>query len=108
MNTGLWVLQGLLAFGFLASGRLKLVQPKEKLAAKMAWANDFSAVQVRLIGLPEAGAVGLVVPTLTGIASMLASVTATSLVAVMIGAVATHVRRKEPATLPIALGILAA
>jgi DoxX-like family len=53
MNTGLWVLQWLLAVAFLASGALKLILPKETLAANLAWANDFSAGQVKLIGLAE-------------------------------------------------------
>jgi hypothetical protein len=109
MNTGLRVSQGLLAFAFLASGIVKLVLPREKLAAKAAWVNDFSAAQLKLIGLAETlGAVGLVVPALTGIAPMLTPLAAAGLVAIMIGAVATHVRRKEPPTPPIVLGILAA
>jgi uncharacterized membrane protein YphA (DoxX/SURF4 family) len=119
MNTGLWALQSLLALGFLVSGTLKLVLSKENLAArsdpnaagfyKPAWAEDFSAGQVQLIGLAEVlGAVGLVVPTLTGIAPILTPLAAAGLVAIMIGAVATHVRRKEPPMLPIVLGILAA
>jgi hypothetical protein len=56
MNAGLGVLQGLLAVGFLARGTLKLLLPKEKVAAKGAWANDFSAGQVKLIGLAEPSA----------------------------------------------------
>jgi hypothetical protein len=111
MHTGLWALQGLLAFVFLASGTLKVVLPRDKLAAtaKGAWANDFSAPQVKLIGLAETlGAVGLVVPTLTGIAPMLTPMAAAGLVAIMIGAAATHVRRKEPPTPPLVLGVLAA
>jgi uncharacterized membrane protein YphA (DoxX/SURF4 family) len=109
MNIGLWVLQGLLAFVFLASGILKLVLPREKLAVKAAWAGDFSAAQVKWIGLAEAlGAVGMVAPTLTGIAPMLTPLAAVGLVAIMIGAVATHVRREEPPTPPIILGVLAA
>jgi uncharacterized membrane protein YphA (DoxX/SURF4 family) len=104
MNTGLRVSQGLLAFAFLASGIVKLVLPREKLAAKAAWVNDFSAAQLKLIGLAETlGAVGLVVPALTGIAPMLTPLAAAGLVAIMIGAVATHVRRKEPPTPPIVL-----
>jgi DoxX-like family len=109
MNIGLWVLQGLLAFVFLASGILKLVLPREKLAVKAAWASDFSAAQVKWIGLAEAlGAMGMVAPTLTGIAPMLTPLAAVGLVAIMIGAVATHVRREEPPTPPIILGVLAA
>src|SRR5216683_588164 len=96
MNNVLWVLQGPLAFGFLVSGTLKLVLSKENMAArsdpnapgfyKPAWAEDFSAAQVKLIGLAEAlAAVGLVVPTLTGIAPMLTPLAAAGLVAIMIG-----------------------
>jgi hypothetical protein len=111
MNVALWALQGLLAFGFLAAGTLKLLQPKEKLTAnpKLGWANDFSAGQVKLIGLAELlGAVGLIAPRLTGILPVLTPVAAAGLVVIMIGAVATHVRRKEAAAPPAILGLLAA
>jgi len=33
MNIALWIIAGLLAATFLASGAVKLIQPKEKLAA---------------------------------------------------------------------------
>ena len=35
MNIVFWVIQGLLALVFIASGSIKLTQPKEKLAAQM-------------------------------------------------------------------------
>jgi ammonia channel protein AmtB len=44
---------------------------------------------------------------LTGIVPMLRPLAAAGLVGIMIGAVATHVRRKEPKTIPVVLGILA-
>lgn len=31
MDTGLWIVQGLLALAFLVAGSMKLLQPKEKL-----------------------------------------------------------------------------
>jgi len=110
MNIALWVVQGLLAFTFFAAGMLKLLMPKEKLTAnpKLGWANDFSAAQVKLIGLAELlGAVGLIAPRLTGILPMLTPVAAAGLVVIMIGAIATHVRRKESAAPPAILGLLA-
>jgi hypothetical protein len=110
MNTALWGLQGLLGFAFLAAGMFKLLQPKEKLTAnpKLGWANDFSAVQVKLIGLAETlGAVGLIVPRLTGILPVLTPIAAAGLVVIMIGAMATHVRRKESFVPPAIMALLA-
>jgi uncharacterized membrane protein YphA (DoxX/SURF4 family) len=64
----LWVAQVLLAVAFLGAGATKLSQPKEKLAKNMAWVEDFSQPAVRLIGAVEVlGAIGVVVPALTGI-----------------------------------------
>ena len=74
MKYALWVLQILLCVQFAFSGSFKLLTPREQLAAnpRGGWANDFSAMQVKLIGLAElAGAVGLVVPAATGIAPVL-------------------------------------
>ena len=42
MNIALWIVQGLLAVAFLMAGGMKLMQPKEKLAEKMAWVEDFA------------------------------------------------------------------
>lgn len=71
MNTALWVVAGVLAVAFLASGLMKLTQSKDKFAARgMGWTEDFSAGTIRAIGLLEAlGAIGLVLPGLTGIAA---------------------------------------
>ncbi|MBM7786613.1 DoxX family protein [Tenggerimyces flavus] len=96
MNTFLWVLQWIMAAAFLISGAVKIVRSKEQLASQMGWVNDFSGNTVKLIGTAEVlGAIGLVVPALTGIAVVLTPLAAVGLVLVMIGAIATHVRRKE-------------
>jgi DoxX-like family len=42
MNVLLWIVAGLLAAAFLVAGLTKLTQPKEKLAARMGWVEDFS------------------------------------------------------------------
>lgn len=96
MNVALWIVQILLTVAFLGAGAMKLLQPKEKVAASMAWAESFSPTAIKLIGLVEVlGALGLVLPALTGIAPILTPLAATGLALVMVGAVVTHARRDE-------------
>ena len=96
MGVALWVIQVLLGLAFLAAGGMKLSQPKEKLAENMGWVEDFSQPAVRLIGALEVlGAIGLVLPALTGILPWLTPLAALGLVLTMIGAALTHLRRKE-------------
>ncbi len=96
MNVGLWIVQGVLALAFLASGLVKSTQPKEKLAGQMGWVEDYPANSIRLIGFAELlGAIGLIVPPLFDILAWLAPVAALGLAAIMAGAVQTHRRRNE-------------
>ncbi|MCW5951231.1 MAG: DoxX family protein [Propionibacteriaceae bacterium] len=96
MNVFLWIVAGLLALGFLGAGAMKLSQPREKLAASMGWVNDFSEPMVKVIGALEVlGALGLILPAATGIAPILTPIAAVGLALVMVGAIVTHVRRKE-------------
>lgn len=110
MNIALWVVQILLALAYLATGAAKLFQPREKLASRMTWVESFSDWQVKTIGALEVlGALGLVLPAVTGIAVVLVPIAATGLGVVMIGAVATHLRLKEGwavASAPLVLGLL--
>jgi uncharacterized membrane protein YphA (DoxX/SURF4 family) len=102
MNIVIWVLQVLLALAFLASGLMKVSQPRAKLAKNMPYVEDFSDGTVKAIGTAEVlGALGVILPAWTGIAPILTPIAATGLAIIMIGAVATHVRRKEPQALPI-------
>jgi len=111
MDTALWILQVLLAVAFFGAGLMKLTQPKAKVAERMAWANDFSETQLKLIGLVELlGAVGLILPAITRILPILTPLAAVGLVLTMIGAALTHIRRGEmPMVLPnLVLLVLAA
>jgi uncharacterized membrane protein YphA (DoxX/SURF4 family) len=111
MGIALWVVQVLLAVAFLGAGGIKLSQPKEKLAKNMAWVEDFSQGTVRLIGTLEVlGAVGLVLPALTGVLPWLTPLAALGLVLTMVGAILTHLRRSEYSaiTVPVVLLVLAA
>jgi hypothetical protein len=111
MNVFLWVLQALLAAAFLTAGTVKMITPKAKLRDRMTWVDSFSDRNVKLIGAVEAlGALGLILPAVTGIATVLTPLAATGLAITMVGAVITHIRldenRRVPA--PAVLLILAA
>ena len=96
MNGTLWTLQGLLALVFLVTGALKIVLPKERLAAQMGWVENVSQPVVRLIGVVEIlGAMGLILPSLTGIMPWLTPLAAAGLALTMVGASSTHYRRNE-------------
>ena len=97
MNAALWVVQGVLAVMFLMAGVLKATQPKDKLVKQLPWVEDFSAGTVRFIGVMELlGAIGLILPALTGVAVILTPLAATGLAVLMLLAVLTHIRRREP------------
>ena len=107
MNIALWVLQSLLAFVFFGAGMTKLAKDRRSLMQdpRMAWASDFTDSQVKMIGLAEVvGAVGLILPRALGTMSFLTPIAAAALVALMVGAMATHIERKEP---PIVAAVLA-
>lgn len=102
MNIALWALQGLLAFVMLGSGGFKVASSRDKLLAnpRMGWATDFAAGQIKMIGGAEVlGAIGLILPWALGILPILTPIAAVCLAVIMVGATATHARRKEP-TIP--------
>ena len=109
MNIAYWIVATLLAVAFLGAGLMKLARPKDALAASgMAYVEDLPAGQIKLIGTAEVlGAVGLILPKLLDIASVLGPVAALALAALMIGAVTVHLRRKEQFLPPLALAVLA-
>jgi uncharacterized membrane protein YphA (DoxX/SURF4 family) len=96
MNVTVWVLQVLVASAFLLAGVMKTTQPRQKLAASMGWVEDFSDTGVRTIGVLEIlGGVGLLLPAVTGVATVLVPLAAVGLALLMVGAAATHRRRGE-------------
>ncbi|MHA7984215.1 DoxX family protein [Rathayibacter sp. CAU 1779] len=107
MTIALWIVNILLALAFLAAGGTKLLQPKAKLAPAMGWVEDFATPSVKLIAAAEVvGALGLVLPLFTGIATILAPIAAVCLAIIMVGAVVVHIRRKEPVLPALVLGIV--
>ncbi len=110
MNIVLWIAAGLLALAFLAAGFGKLSMPKEKLYEQgMKYVEDFSAGQIKGIGAVEVlGAIGVIAPAFVASVSWLVPTAATGLALTMVGAVITHVRRKEGFAPALVLGVLAA
>ncbi|GAB2961627.1 DoxX family protein [Amycolatopsis acidiphila] len=103
MNIALWIAQGLLALVYLAAGGLKVVRPREQLAASgnFDWMKDSSDTGVKAVGLVEIlGALGVILPWLTGIAPILTPIAAVGLVVVQIGALRVHLVRDERQPLP--------
>lgn len=109
MNIALWIIAWLLAVAFLASGTMKLIQPKEKLAAfGWGWVEDLNAAAVKGIGALEVlAAVGLILPAALDIAPVVVPLAAVGLVLLMVGAMITHSRRHEARSIVVALTLLA-
>jgi uncharacterized membrane protein YphA (DoxX/SURF4 family) len=96
MNIILWVVQILLALAFGMAGIMKVTQPIDKLETRMGWVKSVGPRGVRLIGSLEIlGAIGLILPAVTGILPWLTPVAAACLALTMIGAMITHGRRGE-------------
>ncbi len=110
MLIALWIVNAVLALVFLAVGVMKLVRPKEALAASgMAWTADASAGAVKAIGAVEVlGGLGLILPLATGVAPVLTPLAAVGLGLTMVGAIVLHVRRKESFVVPAVLLVVAA
>ncbi len=69
MEVAYWIVAGLLAVLYLYAGGSKLVRSKQQLAPMMDWVDTIPMPVVRGIGALEVlGALGLVLPPLTGIA----------------------------------------
>jgi uncharacterized membrane protein len=96
MDIFLWIVQAVLAVMFAMAAVMKTTQPKDKLVEKLPWVADFSAGTVRFIGIVEfAGALGLILPAATGIATVLTPLAAVGLGITMLLAATYHARKKE-------------
>ena len=103
MNIALWIVQGLLALVFGASGVVKATRDRKRLFDDgITWVEDFPASAVRAIGVLEIlAAVGLVLPAVTGIAPVLTPLAAVGIALLMAGAAVVHGRRGEIAFLGV-------
>lgn len=108
MSVALWVAAGVLAAAFLIAGFLKLTRRKDDLQARWPYVADLSAARVKAIGTLEvAGAIGLILPAVTKIATVLVPLAATGLAVTMVLATVVHLRRRESIMLNLVLFALA-
>ncbi len=108
MNTVLWIAQGLGAMMFMMAGMMKIRKPKEEMAKKMGWVEDFSQGQIKTIGMLEVlASIGLILPWGLDILSILTPIAAIGLAMTMIGAMITHAKRKESKMLMMNLMLFA-
>ncbi|MGZ3678611.1 MAG: DoxX family protein [Ktedonobacterales bacterium] len=107
MNIVLWGMQGLLAAAYLMAGGLKASQPIDILGKSMGWVRSVPAGFVRFIGIAEVlGAIGLILPMVTGTLPWLTVAAAVGLVVVQVGAIVVHVTRHEMQRIPVNIVLL--
>jgi putative oxidoreductase len=95
VNVALWVLQVLTALAFGGHGVLLLRDPK-RTAERVPWVGTLPGPLVRALGMLEIlGAIGVVIPALTGVLPSLTVAAAGGLVAMMLLAILFHVTRRE-------------
>ena len=107
MGIALWILRGLLALAFLLTGWTKTVTPMARLTSYMAWVAVLPVALVRGIGIAELlGAIGLILPVLTGMVPWLTIAAAIGLAVVMVNATVFHAVRKEYREMTLTLALL--
>ncbi|MGH3969229.1 MAG: DoxX family protein [Mycobacterium sp.] len=110
MNALLWTLQVLLAVIFTASGLAKISWPKDRLIATgQTGVAPFPLPVIRVTAFCELlGAVGLLLPSLVGVADYLTPLAAGGFVIVMAGAIGSHTYLREPRSVALNIVILIA
>jgi hypothetical protein len=109
MDVTLWIVAGLLAAAFALGSVSKVFVPKEKLAAAPGggWVEDFSAGEVRALGVVDVlAAAGLVLPAALDIAPVLVPLAAVGVVLLMAGAVIIRLRSRHVAHATIAVDLI--
>ena len=82
----LWVLQGLLALAFGASGAMKFTMPKEMVASQLTFVTpDTAMLLIRIVGVCEvAGALGMILPSALRILPWLTTAAGVGMVVLML------------------------
>jgi hypothetical protein len=98
-----WITASLLALVYLAAGSPKIFRSKEALLASgQGWVKNVNPALPKLVGTLEVlGALGVILPPLTGIAIFLAPTAAVGLVLVQAVAIGIHVKAGETKALPV-------
>jgi DoxX-like family len=108
MKVAYWIVAALLALLYLYSGGIKVVRSKDQLRPMMGWIDAVPLRLVRTIGVLEVlGALGLILPPLTGIAAGLALAAAIGLAAIQVGGISLHLSRGEAKMIGLNIVLLA-
>ncbi|MFD5625303.1 DoxX family protein [Streptomyces sp. NPDC127072] len=108
MHVAYWIVAALLAVFYVYAGGKKILQSPDELRPMMGWVDTVPLPLVRLIGVLEVlGALGLLLPPLTGIAVPLAVAAAAGLVLVQIGGMTLHLSRGEVREIGLNIVLLA-
>ena len=96
-NIPLWILQGVMASVFFVTGYSHSVGYERSIAIpRLAWMKALPVNFIRAIGvLVIAGAIGLILPALTGVAPWLTPLAALMLALLMACAIVFHLTRNE-------------
>ena len=96
MLVAVWIVTALLALANLAAGGMKLFRPIEALHPVMPFTQDVPPALTRFIGAAEIlGAIGVVLPVVTGIAPILTPIAAVGLALIQLIAFVFHLVRTE-------------
>ena len=108
MNIALWVVQVLLALMYGMAGAMKTFQTV-KAKEQFPWARNRSDEFVRFVGISELlGALGLILPSITGILPWLTVLAAMGLTLIQLLAIFTeHLPKKEFNVIPVNIVMLA-
>ncbi|WP_371596697.1 DoxX family protein [Streptomyces sp. NBC_00564] len=96
MHVAYWIVAAMLALFYLYGGGIKVIRTREQLQPMMAWVDRTPMPVVRTIGVLEVlGAIGLILPPLTGIAPGLALAAAIGFVLLQFAATGVHLNRGD-------------
>ncbi len=110
MNVALWIAQGLLAALYLTVGSMKAFQPaRVRENPRMTWAHGQPDNYIRFVGTTEVlGALGLILPMVTGILPWLTVLAGIGLTLVQLLAIfMEHLPKKHYEVIPLNIVFLA-
>jgi hypothetical protein len=107
LNIALWIAQGLLGALLLWAAATKLFTPADKLATIWPWTAGNRKLVIATGILDALGALGLILPGLSGIMPQLTVYAALGVTALMIAAIIFHISRGEGAQTGINIVVMA-
>ncbi len=107
MTIAIWIVSGFLAVLYLFVGLLKVTLPQPKLVARFPYVETFGVVPARAVAALEIlGAMGIILPRLTGILPLLSGFAAVGFALVQVGGIVLHVRHRDFRSLPMNVVLL--